>query len=190
MPRDFKNLKVWTLAYAFTLKAYQLVGMLPSHERANIADQLLRAATSLPLNVAEGAGSRSNRIFLNFLNYAYNSGKEVEVLLMLCHDLHYIDAAQYADLAGALEEFKAHLYRFMKAVSTEIAAGMDNYSIDPPKELYAQLADLKEQALAGSTVLRKESGVGRTPRQLGVAVMPENPLRRRGVSGGSVNQSI
>ncbi|NJN92808.1 MAG: four helix bundle protein [Anaerolineales bacterium] len=39
--------------------------------------QIRRAATSIPLNIAEGAGNDSNQEFCRFLQYALRSGYEV-----------------------------------------------------------------------------------------------------------------
>jgi four helix bundle protein len=53
-------------------------------ERFNLADQLRRAAVSVPLNIAEGAGSAGNAEFGRFLSYAYRSLKETITALELC----------------------------------------------------------------------------------------------------------
>jgi four helix bundle protein len=129
MGRDFKKLKIFTLSYSFLLEVYDVLSMLPDHELRNLFSQLQRASTSIVLNIVEGASNRSNKVFLNHLQYSYGSCREVEVLLMLAYDLTYIDTELYKTLHELLEHLKKSLYRFMQSVEKEITLGKVNYSL-------------------------------------------------------------
>jgi four helix bundle protein len=61
---------------------------LSGEEKYNLASQLRRAATSVPLNIAEGCGTSSNAEFARYLGYAYRSLKEVVTCLELCQRLY------------------------------------------------------------------------------------------------------
>jgi four helix bundle protein len=50
--------------------------------------QLRKAATSVPLNIAEGSGCTTDGEFAKFLSYAYRSLKEVVTGLELCQRLY------------------------------------------------------------------------------------------------------
>jgi four helix bundle protein len=106
----------------------EVLPLLPPLEERNVYSQIQRASTSIVLNIVEGASHRSNKVFLNHLQYAYGSCKEVDVLLMICHDLSYVSADQFRNLAAALEELKAGLYQFMKRVDAEVVMERPNYS--------------------------------------------------------------
>jgi four helix bundle protein len=71
---------------------------LPDTERYNLTSQLRKAATSVPLNIAEGAGCATNGDFGRFLSYAYRSLKEVVTCLELCQRLHPTLPAQAIDV--------------------------------------------------------------------------------------------
>jgi len=60
---------------------------LPDTERYNRAAQLRRAATSVPLNLAEESGCTTDAEFARFVGYAYRSLKEVVTGLELCQRL-------------------------------------------------------------------------------------------------------
>jgi four helix bundle protein len=128
MGRNFKNLKIYSLAYRFLLELYTVLPELPENELRNMYSQMQRAGTSIVLNIVEGSANRSNKVFLNHLQYSYGSAKEVGVLLMLCRDLSYIDTEVYLALSGLLEELKASLYRFMQSVDKEIVLRKSNFS--------------------------------------------------------------
>ena len=72
----------------YTVNVYELAATLPMEEKYNLASQLRRAATSAPLNIAEGCGSASNTEFGRFLGYAYRSLKEVVTAVELCQRLY------------------------------------------------------------------------------------------------------
>lgn len=130
MGRDYRKLGIYVLSYAFLLRLYrEVLPLLPSSEKRNVFSQLQRAATSVVLNIVEGAALRSNKAFLRHLQIAYGSAKESEVLLSLCFDLGYIDQGLYASLATSFEEVKAKLYQFMRAVEKEVVIKQDNYTL-------------------------------------------------------------
>ncbi len=73
---------------SYTVEIYQFSAQLPESERYNLTAQLRRAATSVPLNIAEGAGCNTAGDFARFLGYAYRSLKEVITALELCERLY------------------------------------------------------------------------------------------------------
>lgn len=129
MGRDFKKLKIFHLGYSFLLEIYDVLPSLPDVEQRNMFDQLQRSATSIVLNIVEGASNKSNKVFANHLQYSYGSCREIDVLLMLALDLNYIDKGLYLLLNSKLEELKATIYRFMQSVEKEVMMGKVNYSL-------------------------------------------------------------
>jgi four helix bundle protein len=86
--QDYHQLEVWNRAMDYVVNIYEFIPRLPVEERFNLADQLRRAAVSVPLNIAEGAGSAGNAEFGRFLSYAYRSLKETITALELCQRLY------------------------------------------------------------------------------------------------------
>lgn len=54
--RSFTDLEVWRLADELDSDIYRLAQSLPPDERFRLADQMIRAARSIPANIAEGFG--------------------------------------------------------------------------------------------------------------------------------------
>ncbi len=130
MGRNYKNLKIYELAYKFLLEIYvSVLPSIPEEEQRNITSQLQRAATSIVLNIVEGCSMRSNKVFFNHLQYSYASAKEVQVLLELCHDLNYLDKEIYPLLYTKSEELNATIYKFMRTVDKEILLRRNNYAL-------------------------------------------------------------
>jgi hypothetical protein len=73
MSASFKDLRVWQAAVKFTVDVYKATSSFPKHELYGLTQQVRRAAVSVPSNIAEGKGHRSNREFGNFLLHARGS---------------------------------------------------------------------------------------------------------------------
>lgn len=118
MARLFKNTEIFQRSYALAIDLNKLVNTFPEKEKGNIVSQIKRAATSIPLNIAEGSNKKSNREFLNFLSYSYGSCKEIDVLLMMSKDLGYISQKQYDELFDKLDLLMIKIFRFMKNIES------------------------------------------------------------------------
>jgi four helix bundle protein len=86
--QDYHQLEVWQRAMDYAVRLYEFSAGLPDGERYNLTSQLRKAATSVPLNIAEGAGCATSVVFARFLGYAYRSLKEVVTCLELVQRLH------------------------------------------------------------------------------------------------------
>src|SRR5262245_21217027 len=70
---SWMDLDVWKIAHNLTLKLYEMTKNFPSEERFRLTDQICRAASSVPTNIAEGKGRASLREYLQFLSIARGS---------------------------------------------------------------------------------------------------------------------
>jgi four helix bundle protein len=64
---SYEELSVWDESHKLALKIYKLTKNFPPDERFRLVDQICRAATSVPTNIAEGTGRHSKKEFLQFL---------------------------------------------------------------------------------------------------------------------------
>jgi four helix bundle protein len=85
--RDPKKLQVYHLAHELVLAVYRVAPRLPPDERFGLAQQLKRAAVSVPTNIVEGSVRRSAAGYARYLEVALGSAVEVRYLLDLVRDL-------------------------------------------------------------------------------------------------------
>lgn len=114
--RDFHNYKVWEKGHQFALSIYRKTKSFPKDELFGITSQIRRAATSIPFNIAEGCGRRSDSEFAHFLNIAAGSASEVEEELLLSYDLEYMDKASYQQLNKEVNDIKAMLNKLIETL--------------------------------------------------------------------------
>ena len=118
MARLYKNMEIFQLSYSLALDIHKLLDKFPQKEKDNIISQMKRAATSIPLNIAEGSTKKSYRDFLNFLSHSYGSAKELEVLLSMSKDLNFITEKDHDILFKKLDELMAKLFSFMENIES------------------------------------------------------------------------
>jgi four helix bundle protein len=95
---EFERLKVWQRAHELALLTYRLTKTLPDTERFGLTDQIRRAAVAIPANIAEGHGRAKETEFRPFLSVALGSLSELQALMLLARDLHYVVEADLAEL--------------------------------------------------------------------------------------------
>jgi four helix bundle protein len=117
--QDYHQLDIWNRAMDYTVRIYHFVAGLPVHEKFNLADQLRRAAVSVPLNIAEGASSTSNAEFGRFLSYAYRSLKEIITALELSHRLYPSSPVPISEIDEG-NQISRMTYNLMQKVAPDI----------------------------------------------------------------------
>jgi len=81
----FEKLEVWQSSLEYFDLMHEIADGLPSTERFNLQSQIVRAATSISLNIAEGSTSQSDAEQDRFLGYAIRSLIETVACLHLVH---------------------------------------------------------------------------------------------------------
>lgn len=114
--QNYKDLKVWEKAHYFTLKVYECSKSFPKEERYSLTAQLRRAASSIPANIAEGCGRKTQPDFANFLNTSLGSANESEYFLLLSKDLLYLDEEDFNVLYTIINEIKSMLIALINKV--------------------------------------------------------------------------
>ena len=79
--RNYKDLPVWEKAHPLTLAVYTATRTFPSEERYGIGQHIRRACASIPANMAEGCGRRSEGEMARFCQIAMGSGAELSYRL-------------------------------------------------------------------------------------------------------------
>jgi four helix bundle protein len=91
---DHEKLDVYHVTVEFVIAADETVEHLP-RGRGYLSDQLQRAALSISLNIAEGAGEYSVDEKIRFYRMAKRSATECAGILDVCQRLQLIDEKRY-----------------------------------------------------------------------------------------------
>lgn len=94
-------------------KVYSLTDVFPKYETYGLADQLRRAAVSIPSNIAEGCSRTSEAEFAHYLEYSIGSCFEVETQLEIAKRRNYILEEKFNALLLSLQIEEKQLNQFI-----------------------------------------------------------------------------
>jgi four helix bundle protein len=114
--RSYKDLIVWQRAIELAAACYTLARRFPSCERHGLSSQLSRAVVSISSNIAEGAGRRHRREFLQFVAIAQGSLCEVESALCVAHRVGYLHSSELAEAERLCNEVSRMLMGLRKSL--------------------------------------------------------------------------
>ncbi len=95
--RKLDSLEAWTCARLVARAAYRLTLDGPLNRHFGLADQIRRAAASIPANIAEGYALGTTPQFMRFLRIALGSSTELCTHLELVQDLQLASAERVAE---------------------------------------------------------------------------------------------
>jgi four helix bundle protein len=121
MPSSFKDLRVWQEALKFVVEIYRTTARFPRHELYGLSQQLRRAAVSIPSNIAEGKGHRSDREFGHFLFHARGSLLEVQTQIMIAQELQYLRVEEGQALLASADAIGRSLNSLINSLRERVA---------------------------------------------------------------------
>ena len=112
---NFQKLRVWQLAKNLAVKIYKLTKSQNYSKDFGIKDQIQRAAVSVPANISEGDELGSNRQSVWHFNIAKGSVAELQTLLIISHEINYIDLETRNSLENECNMISIMLNKLIKA---------------------------------------------------------------------------
>jgi four helix bundle protein len=89
---------------------YALVADFPKQEEYRLTSQIIRAAVSVPANIAEGQRRGTRKDYAHFLNIARGSVAEVETLLLVAERANFATSEQIGPLVDLSDEISRMLF--------------------------------------------------------------------------------
>lgn len=89
--KSFEDLAVWQRAMELAEAVYRHSVDFPREETWGLRQQIRRAVTSVPSNIAEGQGRGTTKEFLHFLRIARGSLNEMVTQMLLAQRFGFID---------------------------------------------------------------------------------------------------
>lgn len=119
MSKGYRDLAVWQKSIEYAQEVYKYIDLLPSHEKYALIDQMRRSVVSIPSNIAEGYGRKSNKDFIRFIYIAKGSLCELQTQIELCARFDYCTREQADSLIGAADEIDKMLNGLIHYLKTD-----------------------------------------------------------------------
>jgi four helix bundle protein len=107
---EFTKLIAWQKSVDLVETIYRITKRFPEDEKFGLVTQIRRAAVSIPSNIAEGHGRKTDGEFNHFLKIAYGSSSELETQLVISFRLKLISDKEYNEVRVSLEEVRKMIH--------------------------------------------------------------------------------
>jgi four helix bundle protein len=112
-----RHLFVWQRAMELATESFEIADQLPATGRRALADQIRRAAASVPANIAEGHGQYYRRAYARHVSIARGSLMELDTHLEIAVRAAYLDNTQTAKAFALIDHVGRMLTRLSKAIA-------------------------------------------------------------------------
>ena len=98
-------------------ESYRIVFNWPSFEKFTLGNQIIRAAISIPSNIAEGSSRNSEKDKKRFMEIALGSSFELETQIIITHDINVSDNDVLEKLILKIKEEQKLISGFINKLS-------------------------------------------------------------------------
>ena len=98
---------------------YKETSKFPDSEKFGLTNQLRRASSSIPSNIAEGSGRRGEKEYKHFLSISLGSTYEVNTQIELAKRLSFIPSETAEALLEELNQLEKMIIGFMKMLNVK-----------------------------------------------------------------------
>ncbi len=95
---------------------YNYTETLPNKEKYNLISQLEKCGVSIPSNIAEGSGKRTNPHFAEFLTASLTSSYEAETQLLICKRRKYGKESDLNMLLESISLLQGKIFNFREKI--------------------------------------------------------------------------
>ena len=110
---NFKKLIIWQEGMDLCDSIYAYTETLPAKEKFNLISQLEKCGVSIPSNIAEGSGKRTN---LYFAESSLTSSYETETQLLICQRRRYGKELQLNSLLEKVCVLQGKIFNFREKI--------------------------------------------------------------------------
>jgi len=115
---NFENLEIWKISLGISDLVYKIVDEFPQIENYNLKSQILRASTSVCLNIAEGSTLTSKAEKKRYIRIAIGSLLEIIACIRIIERRKYIlDNEQLNSFLNLCNKQFAKLNAFIKSIN-------------------------------------------------------------------------
>lgn len=119
--KDFRDTMVWQRSQALFLSIFaECKNIPPYHVNSILVNQIIRSASSVSANIAEGFGRRTRKDYEQFLVIARGSVNETIDWLEKLKELKFINQEKYLQLEKSCREIRIMLSRMLKSSRTTV----------------------------------------------------------------------
>jgi four helix bundle protein len=115
---SYKELIVWQKSIDLVVHFYELLKLFPENEKFALSQQIKRSSISIPSNIAEGWGRKTEKSFDYFLSVTRGSLYELQTQVLIAAKLNYISMDDSTDIENKIDEIGKMTNALMNKLKT------------------------------------------------------------------------
>src|SRR5437868_4494104 len=141
---DYKELRVYRLAFESAMEVFELSKRFPSEEKFSLTDQIRRSSRSVCTNIAEAWRKRRyEAAFVSKLSDSDGESAETEVHLDFAFRCGYLTPEKHANLRDRYDHICAQLAKMMSDSASWCGVGCELR--ERPPEYFVELLERDER---------------------------------------------
>lgn len=117
---NFRTLLIWQKAMLLVTQTYNATKLFPKEEIFGLTSQIKRCAVSIPSNIAEGYGRKSNPEFIRFVNIASGSLFELQTQIEIALNVGLLNEVDFKNLYENTRELEIMIVSFQKKLKENL----------------------------------------------------------------------
>ena len=106
---SYREQFIWKRGIQLSINCYRLTENFPKSELYGLTSQIRRASVSVPSNIAEGYGRRTQAEYLQFLYIALGSLRELDTQLIIAKEVKLADSELFASMLEEVDRMQGIL---------------------------------------------------------------------------------
>ncbi len=115
--KTYTELFVWQKSMELVTAIYKQTQNFPKEEIYGLTSQIRRCAVSIPSNIAEGFGRKSQQDFIRFLKISMGSLFELQTQLRISKNIGFLDEIEFTELFEDTREIERMLSSFIHSIT-------------------------------------------------------------------------
>jgi len=111
--RNFRKYDIWIDSIKMVDEIYDVIDRFPDTEKYGLHSQMGRCVISIPSNIAEGAGRKSEKEYARFLEISLGSSFELETQLIVSKNRKFLTEERFEDLLTDLHSIQKRISGFI-----------------------------------------------------------------------------
>jgi four helix bundle protein len=116
--RNFKKLQIWQKGFEIAVESFRVADSFPTSQKFSLGQQVTRAATSIPSNIAERSSRRSEKDYCRFIEISLGSSFELETQLLIAQAVDFGDKHLLSNTLNKIDEEQKMLIGFANRLSS------------------------------------------------------------------------
>lgn len=117
--KTYTELFVWQKSMELVTNIYRDTQSFPKEEVYGLTSQIRRCAVSIPSNIAEGFGRKSQQDFIRFLKISMGSLFELQTQLRISKNIGFLNESRFNALFEETREVERMLSSFIQSITAK-----------------------------------------------------------------------